>query len=81
MLVGMEAQFGSRNEVVADTPKLIPVANQKFYLNTFFFWRGREWKCDHAVAIQIKLSIIKDMCEGQSIYTIVDVRDRQDEKM
>ena len=37
MLVGMEAQFGSRNEVIADTPKLIPVANRKFYLNTFFF--------------------------------------------
>ena len=36
VLVGMEAQFGSRNEVIADTPKLIPVANQKFYLNTFF---------------------------------------------
>ena len=66
VLVGMEVRFGSRNNVIADAPKFIPVANRKFYPSTHFFLRGREWKCDYAVAVQRQLSIIKVMCLGQS---------------
>ena len=42
VLVGMEVRFGSRNNVIAGAPKLIPVANQKFYPSTHFFFGGEE---------------------------------------